>query len=274
MSQPYVEKQGEVQEQEVDEVWNDPAADIVLVSSDNVAFRVPGYHLISQSVVLRDALQINSTLPTSTPPSSSSPLTIHLTDEDCETSESLRLFLHLISTGDLTSFIATHQRTIVRALLSTILFLQKYDCAPALALLSAWLGKHAALHAHESREVSALDVWMIAAKTGNEALAVDVVKHYRPRVMKAKAGGEGEGADGSRDEREIVVEGYDDGMVDERWCWGAYTGLDPGDFPIMAWEACPQMWLWALSKAVKSSDDWAKRGEVLEGILDETKFLR
>lgn len=104
-------------------------------------------------------------------------------------------------------------------------------------------------------------------------------------------------------------------MHDGRYSWGLYTGLNPSHFPILAWEGCPPLFCWALSKAVgaikpggdrlglRSSSGtgtgtgvgagarveeeeeggrvargrkglWEKRGEVLEGILEEVRFLR
>lgn len=102
-------------------------------------------------------------------------------------------------------------------------------------------------------------------------------------------------------------------MHDGRYSWGLYTGLNPSHFPILAWEGCPPLFCWALSKAVgaikpgrdglglrsslgagtgggaearvEGEEDgrreargrkglWEKRGEVLEGILEEVRFLR
>lgn len=41
-------KRGEEVPPVMDTAWCDPAAEIVLVSSDNVAFHVPAYHILSQ----------------------------------------------------------------------------------------------------------------------------------------------------------------------------------------------------------------------------------
>lgn len=357
----------------VDTVWCDSSAEIVLVSSDNVAFHVPAYHILSQSIALRDAIQIDSTFSSSRSLSSSSPITIHFSDEECETSDAIRLFLFLISPhplppaspsqspsfpqlhshlhsssppSTLDDYILSHPTTITLHLLSTILFLQKYDCPLALSLLSAHLRHHALTKAHISREICALDLFLIGAKTGIEGLCVDAVKGYKPRV------GSGDEAEVEEDERAYSLglglglrygtngesgnEGADHRgrqcstdstpfspyqqplppsgrssspsgsssppppMHDGRYSWGLYTGLNPSHFPILAWEGCPPLFCWALSKAVgavKPGDGlgsrsrsgveeegagkgsgrkglWEKRGEVLEGILEEVRFLR
>ncbi|KIR63853.1 hypothetical protein I314_03260 [Cryptococcus bacillisporus CA1873] len=377
-------KRGEQVPPVVDTVWCDPSAEIVLVSSDNVAFHVPAYHILSQSIALRDAIQIDSTFSSSRSPSSSSPITIHFSDEECETSDAIRLFLFLISPhpllpssslspsfphlhshlhsssppSTLDDYILSHPTTITLHLLSTLLFLQKYDCPLPLSLLTAHLRHHALTKAHFSREICALDLFLIGAKTGIEGLCVDAVKGYKPRV------GSGDEAEVEEDERaysfglgygtngESGGESADNRarqcstdsttyssfphqqspsplsgrssspsassppsppMHDGRYSWGLYTGLNPSHFPILAWEGCPPLFCWALSKAVgaikpgrdglgsrsslgagtgggaearvEGEEDgrreargrkglWEKRGEVLEGILEEVRFLR
>ncbi|KIR37494.1 hypothetical protein I352_00811 [Cryptococcus deuterogattii MMRL2647] len=371
----------------VDTVWCDPSAEIVLVSSDNVAFHVPAYHILSQSIALRDAIQIDSTFSSSHSPSSSSPITIHFSDEECETSDAIRLFLFLISPhplpqsssslspffshlhshlhsssppSTLDDYILSHPTTITLHLLSTLLFLQKYDCPLPLSLLTSHLRHHALTKAHLSREICALDLFLIGAKTGIEGLCVDAVKGYKPRV------GSGDEAEVEEDERAYSLglglglrygtndesggesadhrarqcstdstafssfphqqspsslSGHSSSasasspptspMHDGRYSWGLYTGLNPSHFPILAWQGCPPLFCWALSKAVgaikpggdglgsRSSSGagagaggrvegeeqggretrgrkglWEKRGEVLEGILEEVQFLR
>ncbi|OWZ61712.1 hypothetical protein AYX15_06088 [Cryptococcus neoformans] len=372
-------KRGEEVPPVMDTVWCDPAAEIVLVSSDNVAFHVPAYHILSQSIALRDAIQIDSTFSSSHTPFSSSPVTIHFSDEECETSDAIRLFLFLISPhplpptspsqspsfphlhshlhsssppSTLDDYIHSHPTTITLHLLSTLLFLQKYDCPLALSFLVAHLRHHALTKAHISREICALDLFLIGAKTGIEGLCVDAVKGYKPRV------GSGDEAEVEEDERAYSLglglglrygangengsESVDDRgrqcssdstpfspyqqplspsgrsssssgsssppppMHDGRYSWGLYTGLNPSHFPILAWEGCPPLFCWALSKAVgavKPGDGfgsrsrlgagagtgvegegagegvgrkglWEKRGDVLQGILEEVRFLR
>ncbi|WVN90096.1 uncharacterized protein L203_105331 [Cryptococcus depauperatus CBS 7841] len=260
---------------EIDQVWADPSADVVLVSSDHVAFHVPCYHILSQSTALRDAIQIDSAhCPNSVSSQSdtprSKPVTFNFSDEDYETAESIRLFLSIATSGDIDQIAASNPSTIVRILLSGILFLQKYDCAPALHNLTSWLRKHAATEARNSKVLNALDCFIIGAKTGLDSLAVDAVKNYKPRGIKVKT----RGSDGQEDGGERYEMDEFAPMQEERWCWGVYTGLDPAEFPIIAWEACPQITIWALSKACKQASSWHTRGELLESILDEVRFLR
>ncbi|WVQ76502.1 hypothetical protein IAR50_006171 [Cryptococcus sp. DSM 104548] len=282
---------------EVDDVWNDSSAEVVLVSSDNVAFHVPGYHIMSQSTALRDALQIDNTLPSSTSPKK--PIRITLSDEDCETSSAIRFFLHLAAYGSPSSLLSSHPNDIVKLLMEGILFMQKYDCAPALAQAEAWMRMLARGQGEWEGEgegrgwgksVCALDLFLIGAKAGLDGVMVDCVRYYRPRghwlqprpinasptpllpnqtpPHPASIPNEPQCGEPVWQTDEYTP------MLNERFCWGAYTGLTPGEFPILAWEACPPLVMWALSKACKMEEGWEKRGECLEGILKEVSFLR
>ncbi|WVQ81272.1 hypothetical protein IAT38_003395 [Cryptococcus sp. DSM 104549] len=82
---------------EVDPLWNNTDHDVVLVSSDDVVFYVPSYHLLSQINALRDAIAIScegSTTPSSGPPRAPP---IHLSDPLAESAEAISFFLHIAS---------------------------------------------------------------------------------------------------------------------------------------------------------------------------------
>ncbi|TYJ52015.1 hypothetical protein B9479_007391 [Cryptococcus floricola] len=277
-------------EPEVDDIWNDESAEVVLVSSDNVAFWVPGYHIMSQSTALRDALQINTTLPSPAP--NKEPIRITLTDDDCETSSALRFFLHLSTHGSPSSLLPKHPKEIVKMTLEGMLFMRKYDCAPAQSLGEMWMrtmargqgewdgegeGEGPGEGKGWGKSLSALDLFLISAKTGMDGVMVDCVKYYKPRGRWLQP----RPADASSPspsnqtapppplpepiwEKDEYIP-----MLNERFGWGAYTGLAPGEFPILAWEACPPLVLWALTKACEREEGWEKRGECLEGILGE-----
>ncbi|ODN75749.1 hypothetical protein L202_05761 [Cryptococcus amylolentus CBS 6039] len=284
------EEIGEPGEPEVDEIWNDESADVVLVSSDNVAFWVPGYHIMSQSTALRDALQINTTLPSpsSLPTPNKEPIRITLTDEDCETSSALRFFLHLSTHGSPSSLLPKYPKEIVKMMLEGMLFMRKYDCAPAQSLGEMWMrtmargqGEWAGEGAGEGEEkgwgksLSALDLFLISAKTGMDGVMVDCVKYYKPRGRWVQPRFADASSPSSPPLPEPIWEKDEYiPMLNERYGWGAYTGLTPGEFPILAWEACPPLVLWALTKACEREEGWEKRGECLEGILGEVGFLR
>ncbi|WVQ81020.1 hypothetical protein IAT38_003127 [Cryptococcus sp. DSM 104549] len=149
---------------EVDAVWNDTAADVVLVSSDNVTFHVASYYLLGQSTL----------------PSSTHPKRIELPDEECETAACIRLFLQVATRGYIRTTFLAHPRSIIRTLLGTLRFCKKYDCPAVPQTIKLWLHHHAASEAHRNVSLTVLDVFIIACKLDMYDLAADAIRYWQP----------------------------------------------------------------------------------------------
>ncbi|WVQ81018.1 hypothetical protein IAT38_003125 [Cryptococcus sp. DSM 104549] len=160
---------------EVDAEWNDNS-DVILVSSDNVAFHVASYHLASQSVVLRDTLTIGD----STLPSVSHPKRIELLDEVCETADCIRFFLLAVTGGNIYTHLRAKPRSIIRILLGTLFFCKKYDCSAVTQVIKLWLHQHVVFAAHRDVSLSPLDVFVIACKLEMYDLATDAIRYWQP----------------------------------------------------------------------------------------------
>ncbi|WWD16842.1 hypothetical protein CI109_101274 [Kwoniella shandongensis] len=100
----------------MDDYYNDPQADFILISSDNIAFKVHKYHLLSESPVFRDMCSMVGS-------SFASP-TLNLTDTTFETARVIRLFLDFLQKRSPPD---PSRETVVTTRL-LIQFVDKYDC--------------------------------------------------------------------------------------------------------------------------------------------------
>ncbi|WVQ81015.1 hypothetical protein IAT38_003122 [Cryptococcus sp. DSM 104549] len=220
---------------EDDAVWNDSrGGDVVLISSDNIAFHVPSYHLMSHSAVLRDALTIDKTIPSS----SSEAKRIDLSDDECEAAESIRFFLHIITGGDIGQMLEDCPKTAVRVFLGTLLFCRKYDCPVVTQAIKVWLQRYVILTAHKSLVVTAVDVFVVACKLELYDLASDTLRYFVPNVC---------------------LDGEVDRDDPDRFCFEHYnklhtSTLDPGDLCMMAQVELSRTVIFALCRAFRVGD--------------------
>ncbi|WVQ80460.1 hypothetical protein IAT38_002565 [Cryptococcus sp. DSM 104549] len=204
----------------LDARWRAPDGDAVLVSSDGVTFMIPSYYLQSNSVVLRQALQMQA----AHPPSQSSPHSnrTELSDPDCETADSLRLFLSIAAgDGDPHEYLCNSTSTTI---VGTLQFCIKYDCPLILYTI-----RHSLRALSKNRliynAVGSLDLFILATKLGFYNLALDVVRTFDPRPK-----------------------------VSPRAHWGNVphgASFTPGNFPMAAWQEIPVEWLWALAAVTR-----------------------
>ncbi|WVQ81003.1 hypothetical protein IAT38_003110 [Cryptococcus sp. DSM 104549] len=265
-----------------DDKWNDESADVVFISADNVKFYVPSYHLLSHSVVLRDALLMNATLPTSsnTP---RSPITF--TDPLAESAASVRLFLGFASGffGDQLSrpyleeggrygdewavelephvVIDAEDRagsmgseSIVRDLHGVLTFCEKWNCPAVLGVLTLWLERFAARDAYRSIFLQPLDIFILAAKTGLDSVATAVVKYYRPGLYHL----------------------WERALPFSFAHLAGRKGLpfELGVFPKAVWDEVPGMYLYALARANEEKKSQYDRGERFGLIMRKYRFGR
>ncbi|OCF43417.1 hypothetical protein I317_02717 [Kwoniella heveanensis CBS 569] len=143
-----------------DKVYNDPEADLILVSSDNVSFKIFKYHLQSCSYVFREMV---SSLdgPTQANVSHSK---IEFTDPQLENAATLRLFLDIV-----TSRQPELKREILAPLRDCILFAKKYECQivfPSLSMMARQLLK---------ADISRHYIFIIAALVDDVDLAASAI---------------------------------------------------------------------------------------------------
>ncbi|WVQ81017.1 hypothetical protein IAT38_003124 [Cryptococcus sp. DSM 104549] len=233
---------------EDDAVWNDSAADVVLVSSDHIAFHVPSYHLMSHSAVLRDALTIDKTLPSSSPKAKH----VDLSDDECETAESIRFFLHIVTGGNISQMLADCPKTAVRVFLGTLLFCRKYDCPVVTQAIKVWLQRYVIVEAHTSLVVTAVDVFVLACKLELYDLAADTIRHFVPH------------------------EGLGEWDEFDRICFSHYAypvvvTLHPGDLCMMAQAELSRSAVFALCRAYRVGGTQADRADIFEEVLEEIR---
>ncbi|WWD08743.1 hypothetical protein V865_006856 [Kwoniella europaea PYCC6329] len=122
----------------VDPSYNDPEADFMLVSSDNVAFKVQKFYLLAHSAIFRDMISSCST-------SGETTNRLEFTDSQIEHSSTITIFLDIISSRALNLV-----RNSLGPFRDCILFCKKYDCevlltalrAHAVAFLDQYISRH------------------------------------------------------------------------------------------------------------------------------------
>ncbi|OCF43418.1 hypothetical protein I317_02718 [Kwoniella heveanensis CBS 569] len=142
-----------------DEVYNDPDAELTLISSDGVAFRTHKYHLQSCSNVFRGMI---SDLSAADKDSS----TITFTDSQIECASVLRLFLDVIH-GNPPPMV----HNILPAFRDCVSFCQKYECKPTVHILS-----HLATQFLLGSEIDPHYIYRIAALLDDVHLATAVIR--------------------------------------------------------------------------------------------------
>ncbi|KLT38554.1 hypothetical protein CC85DRAFT_289407 [Cutaneotrichosporon oleaginosum] len=145
---------------EVDKITNDTEfteGDFEIVSSDNVRFKVPSYHLFAASAVFEGAQGLDSDTERS----------ITLFDSTIETAEVVRLFLHLVVHGKIAlEGYMPHVKELV-------LFLGKWDCERAKRHLLAKLEN--AVH---RGAVQAHIAWLVGANADDPEICRIVLATY------------------------------------------------------------------------------------------------
>ncbi|WWD07308.1 hypothetical protein V865_005406 [Kwoniella europaea PYCC6329] len=104
--------------------YQDSEADVTLISSDGLEFKVHSYILMANSIVFRDMLIIGD----------SSDRTINLTDEIMERSSTVSLFLQTCQ-GQTPKF--STEKEVYCLYKNLIAFSKKYDAPPIIQLISA-----------------------------------------------------------------------------------------------------------------------------------------
>ncbi|WVQ85609.1 hypothetical protein IAT38_007775 [Cryptococcus sp. DSM 104549] len=211
--------------------------DVILVSSDDIVFYVPSYHLLSQSNVLRDAMEIGTSHHGDPDTRTSTP--IHFTDPIAESAEAISLFLFIASgaamkhehaslAGDYPEGLplAYNEPFIVRRLLGVVSFCVKWECRATMNFLMLWM-LEAENDAQYCPTLQHLDLFVLACKAGLDNLAAMVLIHFKPSVV-------------ARDESSWTSP------------WGALAKgemLTPSSVSFEVWEAVGLEYMCALAKA-------------------------
>ncbi|WWC68901.1 uncharacterized protein I206_102837 [Kwoniella pini CBS 10737] len=139
-----------------DDVYNDEKADIVLVSSDNIAFKVHRYYLQAHSSVFRSMILDTS--------DSEVNKKVELTDTQIEHSSTIRIFLDAVYSKPLALI-----RDSLGPFRNCIQFARKFDCETLLVVLRALAAQFL------DQRISPHYIFIIAAELGDIDLAARTI---------------------------------------------------------------------------------------------------
>ncbi|WWD16878.1 hypothetical protein CI109_101310 [Kwoniella shandongensis] len=226
--------------EKIDPKWCDSQSDCTLISTDNIIFMVPKYHLQSASYVLRHALEMKSPLDNGT-----SPITL---TSSFETSTTVRLFLDFID-GSWIPNIESTTHTHINDLLS---FTDKWSCTQAHHSLLRCLPKFFEASSEDAVDYYPrwpVEVFVIAARW--DALDICVLAIEQGHWWEAQS---------------AAVKNF-----------GAMAGcavLDPKAMPARMVEQIPPLYMWALARVfgslgTKWPKDWGKAGKEFKSLIEQ-----
>ncbi|KAL1411770.1 hypothetical protein Q8F55_002737 [Vanrija albida] len=201
-----------------DPTWT--TGDFTLISSDNVRFRIESFFIFAASSVFRDASGL----------SRDEDKTVHFTDLDFETADTIHRFLTLVTTGKLPDDFfreGAHEACQRTAHLAT--FIQKYGCGPAMAALKAdvyFEGISVTSRFHSG----SLPALVLGAMTDDPNYCVAAIEAAAEVDMESTC----EHEHGS--------------------CRDDTTELAPHNMPVKVARLIPSEYLWALSRSWKRDD--------------------